>query len=243
MFRADLHIHSRFSRATSKALTIPNLAAWAGAKGIDVLATGDFTHPVWRQELRDSLELDENSGLYSLKKPLSREEFSREIPQLAGMEFIKFPSADGKTPVVMRDIAFCSRFGDNNDLRSSDVLKKMQEGILPKIIAAVGEENVLTIQTDLTALDGLKPYGVMESKISLPTLDFYRQNVEIFDKYKVDEWWWLATPESAPPHSAPKWIVCVAPSGCINYDHYRINVLGVRPFLIFNSSIFESSEN
>ena len=84
MFRADLHIHSRFSRATSKALTIPNLAAWAGAKGIDVLATGDFTHPVWRQELRDGLELDENTGLYRLKKPLSHEEFSREIPQLAG---------------------------------------------------------------------------------------------------------------------------------------------------------------
>lgn len=82
MFRADLHIHSRFSRATSKALTIPNLAAWAGAKGIDVLATGDFTHPVWRQELRDGLELDENTGLYRLKKPLSRDEFSREIPKM-----------------------------------------------------------------------------------------------------------------------------------------------------------------
>lgn len=39
-FRADLHIHSRFSRATSSRLTIPHLAAWAGVKGIDVLATG-----------------------------------------------------------------------------------------------------------------------------------------------------------------------------------------------------------
>lgn len=166
-----------------------------------------------------------------------------EVFRLAGMEFIKFPSVDGKTPVVMRDIAFSSRFGDNNDLRCSDALKKMQKDILPKIMEEVGEENVLTFQTDLTALDGLKPYGMMESKISLPTLDFYRQHVEIFDKYQVDEWWWLATPESVQPHSAPKWIVCVAPSGYIYGGRYYFNGIGVRPFLIFNSSIFESSEN
>ena len=63
-FIADLHIHSRFSRATSTALTVPHLAAWAACKGIDVLGTGDFTHPRWRAELRDHLALDEQSGLY-----------------------------------------------------------------------------------------------------------------------------------------------------------------------------------
>lgn len=66
-FIADLHIHSRFSRATSTALTLPHLAAWAACKGIDVLGTGDFTHPQWRAELRDQLALDEESGLYRLK--------------------------------------------------------------------------------------------------------------------------------------------------------------------------------
>ena len=111
MFRADLHIHSRFSRATSKALTIPNLAAWAGAKGIDVLATGDFTHPVWRQELRDGLELDEHSGLYRLKKPLSRDEFSREIPQLAGMEF-KAPQfmLEAEISSIYKKNGMCARY-------------------------------------------------------------------------------------------------------------------------------------
>lgn len=86
MFRADLHIHSRFSRATSSRLTVPHLAAWASVKGIDVLATGDFTHPAWRQELRDALEKDEESGLFRLKSPLSRNDMAREIPQLAGLE-------------------------------------------------------------------------------------------------------------------------------------------------------------
>lgn len=161
---------------------------------------------------------------------------------VAGMEFIKFPSVDGKTPVVMKSIVSQSRFGDNNDLRSSTVLERMKEEILPKIIAAVGEENVCTFDTDLTTLDGLKPYGVMESRISLPTLDFYRANVEIFDKYNPGLWWWLATPESAKPHDAPNWILCVSPSGCISNYRCNFNGYGGRPFLIFKSSIFESSE-
>lgn len=164
-----------------------------------------------------------------------------ETFEIAGMEFIKFPSVNGQTPVVMKDITFTSRFGDNNDFRQSDVLRKMEVDILPKIIAAVGEENLCTIKTDLTTLDGLKTYGMMESLISLPTLDFYRANVEIFDKYNPGKWWWLATPESAQPHYSPYWILCVSPSGSIisylcYYDY------GVRPFCIFESSIFESSE-
>ena len=68
-FRADLHIHSRFSRATSGRLNIRHLAAWARVKGLDVLGTGDFTHPEWRAELAGHLVLDESSGLYRLRDP------------------------------------------------------------------------------------------------------------------------------------------------------------------------------
>ena len=67
-FIADLHIHSRFSRATSRQLTPAHLAAWARCKGIDLLGTGDFTHPQWRQELRDQLVEDADSGLYRLRQ-------------------------------------------------------------------------------------------------------------------------------------------------------------------------------
>ena len=166
-----------------------------------------------------------------------------DVFKIGGMEFIKFPSVDDKTPVVMKDIAFQSRFGSDNDLSKSTVLSKMEKEILPKIIEAVGEENILTFKTDLTALDGLKPYTDLESKISLPTLDFYRANVEIFDKHNPGTWWWLATPESAQPHCDPNWIVCVSPSGCIDYGRFSgYDVDGVRPFLIFHTSIFESSE-
>lgn len=159
---------------------------------------------------------------------------------IAGIQFIKFPSVGEATPVLARNILFNSRFGDNNDLRSSKVLKKMEEDILPKVIAEIGEENVLTFKTDLMTEDGLTPYGVMESKVSLPTLDFYRANVQTFDRYKVDKWFWLATPESAPPHSDADWILCVAPSGYFNDVRCDDFDCGVRPFFNFKSSIFES---
>ena len=165
-----------------------------------------------------------------------------ETFQLAGIEFIKFPSVNGRTPVMTRDPVFRSRFGDNNDLRCSSVLKKLQEEVLPKIVAAIGEENVHTFETDLTTLDGLKPYGVMESKVSLYTLDFYREHVAIFDKYPVKDYCWTATPESAMPHDDPFWVVCVSPSGYIYDGVYFYCSNAVRPFLFLNSSIFESSE-
>ena len=162
---------------------------------------------------------------------------------VAGMKFIKFPGKGGQTPAVMKDNAFRSRFGEeNNDLQGSIILKRIQEEVLPKITEALGEENVCAFKTDLTTLDGLKPYPETESKISLVTLDFYRANAENFGRYKPDCWWWLATPESAQPNDDPDYAVCVSPSGCISGDRYYNSDFGVRPFLIFKSDIFESFE-
>lgn len=62
-FIADLHIHSPYAFACSKALTLDNLSAWARRKGIDLLATGDFTHPTWAAELRVNL-VGGQDGLY-----------------------------------------------------------------------------------------------------------------------------------------------------------------------------------
>ena len=55
---SDLHIHSRFSRATSKELSINNLVKYARVKGVNLLGTGDFTHPLWLKELKSELEED-----------------------------------------------------------------------------------------------------------------------------------------------------------------------------------------
>ncbi|MBP7088210.1 MAG: DNA helicase UvrD [Candidatus Omnitrophica bacterium] len=64
-FVADFHIHSKYSRATSRSMDVPNLAKWAKIKGIMLLGTGDFTHHLWLQELKKYLEPQDKKGLYS----------------------------------------------------------------------------------------------------------------------------------------------------------------------------------
>ena len=66
-FIADFHLHSKYSRATSKDMDLENLNKWAKIKGIKVLGTGDFTHPEWFKNLKEKLKPAE-TGLFQLKK-------------------------------------------------------------------------------------------------------------------------------------------------------------------------------
>ncbi len=92
-FVGDFHIHSRYARATSPAINLKNLDKWAGIKGIKVLGTGDFTHPLWFKELKEQLEPAE-PGLFKLKNQNSDTRFiltseisciySKNLPSQAG---------------------------------------------------------------------------------------------------------------------------------------------------------------
>lgn len=73
MYIADLHIHSRYSMASSRECAPEYLDLWARRKGIGLIGTGDFTHPAWREELREKLE-PTGDGLYRLKKEFIRQE-------------------------------------------------------------------------------------------------------------------------------------------------------------------------
>ncbi|WP_200212215.1 UvrD-helicase domain-containing protein [Micromonospora coerulea] len=81
-FVADLHIHSKYSRACSRDLTLPNLGWWARRKGIGLLGTGDFTHPAWYDHLRETLHPAE-PGLYRLSPEAERDIARRLPPRLA----------------------------------------------------------------------------------------------------------------------------------------------------------------
>src|SRR5580700_7243115 len=78
MFIADLHIHSRFSRACSKDCDIEHLSWWARRKGLTVLGTGDFTHPAWAAELKDTL-VEAEPGLFRVRPDLERR-LDRDTP-------------------------------------------------------------------------------------------------------------------------------------------------------------------
>ena len=68
-FLADFHIHSKYSYATSKTMDLQALATWGQLKGLTVMGTGDFTHPVWRKELQQNL-VPAEQGLFSLQPKL-----------------------------------------------------------------------------------------------------------------------------------------------------------------------------
>jgi ATP-dependent DNA helicase UvrD/PcrA len=77
-FYADLHIHSKYSRACSPDCDLEHLAWWARRKGVTVVGSGDFTHPAWFEHLRDNLEPAE-PGLFRLREDLDRE-VERTLP-------------------------------------------------------------------------------------------------------------------------------------------------------------------
>lgn len=164
-----------------------------------------------------------------------------EILKVAGYELICFPREDGAVDVMAKDLVFTMQFSEkNNNLAESLILKKLQEEFLPKIAEAVGEENILEFETDLRTLDGLRPYTNLKSKVSIPTFEFVRDNVDVLDEYPVDDYWWTATPDSAKPHYDPVCAICFSPRGVIYYCDCCYGYGGVRPFLRFSSSIFDA---
>lgn len=153
--------------------------------------------------------------------------------KVADIEFIHF----GNGVAVAKDILFDAKFDDNtNNFAKSSLLLRLKKEVLSKIEAEVGAKNVLEFETDLWALDGTDEYGKMKSKISLPTIDFYRQNRKIFSKHHISKWWWLSTPDSTNNSSGVR---CVDGDGSL-FNYYCSGRSGVRPFLIFNPSIFVS---
>lgn len=77
----DLQLHSRFSRAVSKRMTIAHIAMWAKRKGIGVVATGDWTHPLWFREIETTLE-ETGTGLLKLRDDVKKSDPPSDDPYL-----------------------------------------------------------------------------------------------------------------------------------------------------------------
>ena len=78
-FYADLHIHSKYSRATSKSCNLEELAVWAQKKGLGVISTGDFTHPAWFAEIQEKL-VPAGNGVFRLRPDIEKEIFKTSTP-------------------------------------------------------------------------------------------------------------------------------------------------------------------
>lgn len=165
---------------------------------------------------------------------------SDELFKVGKYELVKIKEADGQVLAVFKSCPFRSAFGKNNNFAESNILKKLTEEILPYIEDIVGSENVLEFETDLFSLDGSRTYGTVRSRISIPTFDIYRENRPVFEKYKPDCYWWLATPDSTSEYGDSVWGRCVSPRGVFGNNGYSNYYVGVRPFLHFSSTIFDA---
>lgn len=134
-FHADLHLHSHYSRATSKHLNLEHLYKWAQLKGIRVVGTGDFVHPGWMDELEEKLQPAEE-GLFRLKPDLEK-------------------AMDNQVPAACRaPVRFMLTVEISNIYKRLGRVRKVHN-----IILAPGFEAAKTIQARLGAIGNIRSDG------------------------------------------------------------------------------------
>ena len=130
-------------------------------------------------------------------------------------------------------------FGSNNDWKSSKIRKYLNGEFYKKLVAEIGECNIIEFERDLLSLDGQTEYGTCKDFVSIISLDEYRKYRALLPNEKY--YWWTLTPDSTKCNDDSSWIRVVCPSGGID-GHYYGYYYGVRPFCIFSSVIFESED-
>ena len=160
---------------------------------------------------------------------------------VADTEFIVLEKKEDSVVCLSKDLVFKNMQFDkkSNNYVTSDIRRKLTDELLPKLVEAVGAENILNIEIDLTSDDGLDDYGKVTDKIGLLTDTMYRKYNRIIENYPVDDWWWIATPYSTPHRGYSSLVRCVNHYGSL-FNGNCYNNYGVRPFCIFSSAIFES---
>ena len=151
-FIADLHIHSSFSRATSRQMDLENLYIWAQLKGIEVISTGDFTHPRWYAELQEKLEPAE-PGLYRLKDSYAS-------------------AADAQVPETCRaPVRFMLSVEISTIYKKNDRTRKVHSLIMAPDLLAAGRLNAALQEIGNIASDGRPILGLDCKRLLKMTLD------------------------------------------------------------------------
>lgn len=157
-FYADLHIHSYFSRATSKDLNLEHIFLWAQLKGIKVIGTGDCIHPKWLNEIQEKLEPAED-GLFMLK------------PVYAKTVEHKIPSS------CRQDVRFMLTVEISNIYKRLDKVRKVHNLIyLPSFLAAEKLQKKLSeignIHSDGRPILGLDSRNLLEITLQTDPLAY-----------------------------------------------------------------------
>jgi len=120
----DLHIHSKYSRAVSQQMNLKNISLWAAKKGIDLVATGDWTHPLWLREIKNELK-EVQEGIFALKNPLPEQQ--RDVFFVLSVEISNIYKQGDKvrrihTLVLMPSISSAEKFVKKLQTKGVNVL-------------------------------------------------------------------------------------------------------------------------
>lgn len=184
-------------------------------------------------------KLAETLGIQFQKKTLA--EFKPgDTVKIGSHEMVVLEQFGQETALILKNLwVEDSEFAAENNQYDGSIVDSHCETFAQALSEVIGWDNIVPHEVDLTSDDGLKDYGAVERRASLITTDMYRKYVDILDKFKLDAWWWLATPHSTKHHENDSWVKCVAPSGRVFIDYYDYGI-GVRPFCILKSNIFVS---
>lgn len=154
-------------------------------------------------------------------------------------EFIKLGKESCGIAALLKDFLYEGKFGSGNNYSESEVREKINGEFYKELEKEVGENNIIGHHVPLTALDGLNDYesGITD-KVSLLDIDRYRKYRKHIPNY--GDWWWLVTSWSCKSNGYSSFVCCVYGVGTLGGDDCDYS-RGVRPFCIFNSSIFVSN--
>lgn len=149
---------------------------------------------------------------------------------IAGRAWSPIKTEGNKTYYLSDGILIDCTFGDSNNYANSRVRKYLNESKLAAELKNELGDRLVPISTNLLSLDGLDDYGTVEGDIlAIPTIDLYRECRK--DIPKIEERWWLATPDSTPSGYGSDYVLCIDSLGRVDC-YWRSNVRGVRPFFI-----------
>lgn len=155
--------------------------------------------------------------------------------------FIVLEQSDNGTKVISKEFTYIDMaFGYCSDWKISSIRTLLNDDYCIKIAKLVGANNIISMERDLTSLDGLDDYGTCSDKISLLSASEYAKYHEILGlRSNYSNWWWTITPNSTPRNDCSSNVGCIHPQGTLSW-HSCSYCYGVRPFFTLNSSIIVS---
>lgn len=183
-------------------------------------------------------QVEEIKSSFGFDKTALSDVVPGETFKVGDLEFIVLEHHEETTSVILKEFWKTAQFDSScNDYSKSKIREDLNTELYKDLCDSVGKDNIVKHTIDLTADDGRTDYKECEDNIILLTCNMYRKYVYILENHNPEKWWWLATPYSTESNGYTTSVRCVFNLGTLNYYVCNSNC-GVRPFLIFNPSIF-----